>query len=110
MKGEIAQLIKTASSEESETESEDKTSESPSSESETVFGTETPGEREEVEEATEEIEEAEEGLGQLAPIKPNGGGPMRQRSSITLRRASTASFRGPRGKTSDEEDNKVSCC
>lgn len=30
----------------------------------------------------------------------------RKNSSLTLRRASTASFRGPRGKVNDEEENK----
>ncbi|KAK3717789.1 ATP-binding cassette glutathione S-conjugate transporter ycf1 [Vermiconidia calcicola] len=106
MKGEIAQLIKTASSEESEQSEDDKTSDSPSTESETVYGNETPAEDVEEEEALEE-EEAQEDVGYLAPIKPNGGGPLRKGSSVTLRRASTASFRGPRGKTTDEEENKV---
>lgn len=37
-----------------------------------------------------------------------GNGPMaaRKNSNLTLRRASTASFRGPRGKMNDEEENK----
>lgn len=96
MKGEIAQLIKTASSE------EDKGSSSPSSESDTMYETENP-------DWEDENDEAQEGGDQLAPIKPNGGGPLRARSSLTLRRASTASFRGPRGKLNDEEDNKVRC-
>lgn len=30
----------------------------------------------------------------------------RKNSNLTLRRASTASFRGPRGKVTDEEENK----
>lgn len=30
----------------------------------------------------------------------------RKNSNLTLRRASTASFRGPRGKLNDEEENK----
>lgn len=102
MRGEIASLIKTASSEESE--EGDKASDSPSTESETVYGTETPED-----EDIEERAEAEEGLSQLAPIKTSGaGGPMRKGSNLTLRRASTASFRGPRGKVTDEEDSKVS--
>lgn len=94
MKGEIAQLIKTASSE------EEQESSSPSSTSGTVYEEEEP-------DYEDEDDEAQEGGDQLAPIKPNGGGPLRKGSNITLRRASTASFRGPRGKLSDEEDNKV---
>ncbi|KAK4548531.1 hypothetical protein LTR36_009441 [Oleoguttula mirabilis] len=102
MKGEIAQLIRTASNEESsQTESEEasKGSGSPDSESETVYGEDDPDD-------ALEREEAQEGLTQLAPIKPRGGGPVRRSSNITLRRASTASFRGPRGKMTDEEEGK----
>lgn len=98
MKGEIAQLIKTASNEESQSEDESRASSSPS-ESETVYD-------EEGEDAME-AEEAQEGLTELAPIK-SGMGPARKHSELTLRRASTASFRGPRGKMNDEEENKVS--
>ncbi|KAK5127730.1 hypothetical protein LTR08_004230 [Meristemomyces frigidus] len=101
MKGEIAQLIRTASSEDqnqSESEVASKASGSPDSESETVYGEDDID--------AEEREEAQEGLTQLAPIKPNGGGPVRQMSTLTLRRASTASFRGPRGKMNDEEEGK----
>ena len=97
MKGEIAQLIKTASSEEADT---DKESSSPSTTSETMYESEEP-------DYEDENDEAQEGGDQLAPIKPNGGGPLRKGSNLTLRRASTASFRGPRGKMTDEEDNKV---
>ena len=99
MKGEIANLIKTASSDENG--DGDEASGSPTTESDTIYGTETP------EEAVEEQQEAEESVGHLVPIKPTGSGPMRKGSEITLRRASTASFHGPRGKLSDEEDNKV---
>ena len=100
MKGEIAQLIKTADSDEDADEG------TPSTESDTMYGTEYTEEEEE-EEHVEERSEAEEGISQLAPIKPNGGGPLRKGSSVTLRRASTASFKGPRGKVTDEEDGKV---
>jgi len=101
MKGEISQLIKTSSSEDQSETSEEasKDSGSPSSESETVYGADEP-------EDPEEAEEAQEGLTQLAPIKPGGGGPVRRTSNLTLRRASTASFRGPRGKLTDEEESK----
>ena len=102
MKGEIAQLIRTASSEDQQSDTSEeasKASGSPSSESETVYGMDDPDD-------PEEREEAQEGLTQLAPIKPQGRGPARRSSSMTLRRASTASFRGPRGKLTDEEENK----
>ena len=100
MKGDIAQLIKTASTEDSSAD-DDKESSTPSGESDTVYGTESP------EEDIEDQEESQESIGHLAPIKPSGGGPLRKHSSLTLRRASTASFKGPRGKMTDEEDNKV---
>ncbi|KAM0714363.1 hypothetical protein Q7P37_010150 [Cladosporium fusiforme] len=100
MKGEIAQLIKTANNEE---ESQDDTQLSQSdsrSDVDTMYGADDP-------DGPEEVEEAQEGLTQLAPIKASGRGPpLRKTSDLTLRRASTASFRGPRGKMTDEEENK----
>lgn len=55
----------------------------------------------------EEIEEAQEGLAELAPIKtgPSSSSAIQKRagSMSTLRRASAASFKGPRGKLQDEE-------
>jgi ABC-type multidrug transport system fused ATPase/permease subunit len=98
MKGEIAHLIKTASN--NENEDADNASESLSTESLTIYEDSTP-------EDVEEHQEAEESVGHLAPIKPGSGKPMRKDSNLTLRRASTVSFHGPRGKLSDEEDNKV---
>lgn len=98
MKGEISSLIKTASNEDqSEDESKESTgTEGPDSdESGTVFGTDPDSD-------PEEIEEAQEGLTELAPIK-TGGRPARRASGLSLRRASTASFRGPHGKLLDEE-------
>ncbi|KAK5109510.1 hypothetical protein LTR62_006962 [Meristemomyces frigidus] len=100
MKGEISQLIKTSSSEDQnqseEVESENASSTSPVSEAETAY------------DDPEEAEEAQEGLAQLAPIKPGPGtGPARQSSYMTLRRASTASFKGPRARMTDEEDGKA---
>jgi hypothetical protein len=97
MKGEISHLIKTASNNENDG---DNASESLSTESLTIYEDATP-------EDVEEQQEAEESVGHLAPIKPGSGRPMRKDSHITLRRASTVSFHGPRGKLSDEEDNKV---
>ncbi|TKA74270.1 hypothetical protein B0A55_06197 [Friedmanniomyces simplex] len=97
MKGEIAQLIRTSSSEDNSQDESEASSDSALSEAETQYSPEDLLER----------EEAQEGLTQLAPIKPSGGGPVRRaNSSNTLRRASTASFRGPRGKMTDEEENK----
>ncbi|KAK0862145.1 ATP-binding cassette glutathione S-conjugate transporter ycf1 [Friedmanniomyces endolithicus] len=97
MKGEIAQLIRTSTSEDSSQDVSEASSDSPLSEAETQYSPED----------ILEAEEAQEGLTQLAPIKPGGGGPVRRaNSSTTLRRASTASFRGPRGKLTDEEESK----
>lgn len=54
----------------------------------------------------EEIEEAQENVPELAPIKTGASSSAQKRSGSmsTLRRASAASFKGPRGKLSDEED------
>ncbi|KAI0199662.1 metal resistance protein YCF1 [Astrocystis sublimbata] len=56
----------------------------------------------------EEIEEAQEGLAELAPIKTGASSTLQHRrgSMGTLRRASAASFRGPRGKLGDEEESR----
>ena len=105
MRGEIANLMKTIQGEDAESEATDRPSPTASSESSTVYATEA------VEEPVVDVEEAQEGLAQLAPIRPGGGkvgGVGRKESSVTLRRASTASFRGPRGGGGDEEENKVS--
>ncbi|KAL9091860.1 MAG: hypothetical protein Q9165_004611 [Trypethelium subeluteriae] len=102
MKGEIAELIKTTNNED-QGEEESKGSESTiessgSDDSATVFGTGPNSE----EEAANEVQEGPTQLTQLAPIRPSAG-PARKASGMTLRRASTASFRGPRGKLTDEE-------
>ncbi|KAI9818464.1 MAG: hypothetical protein M1827_000523 [Pycnora praestabilis] len=96
MKGEVASLIRTANNEESQGEGEGKElGSSGSEESSTVFGTGPNSEG-------EEADEAQEGVSELAPIRP-GGGTARKSSMMTLRRASTVSFHGPRGKLTDEE-------
>ncbi|KAL1984730.1 hypothetical protein VTN96DRAFT_8763 [Rasamsonia emersonii] len=98
MKGEVATLIRTASSEDeddSETSLASKGDKSPSLESPTATD-----EAEESELSS--VDEAEERLGSLAPIKPHPAS-ERRASMATLRRASTASWHGPRG-TSDEEN------
>lgn len=97
MKGEIANLIKTALNED-QGESTSRTSESVLSEEETVYGA-SPGSDDEQDQ--EEVEAAQENT-HLEPLRP-GNGKARKSSFNTLRRASTASFRGPRGKDLDEE-------
>ncbi|KAF2763770.1 ATP-binding cassette glutathione S-conjugate transporter [Teratosphaeria nubilosa] len=101
MKGEIAQLIRNASN-----EVQSETSEAASKNSDETEVDHTLEEEEETIEDDEEREEAQEGLTQLTPIKANAPRPARKDSNMTLRRASTASFRGPRGKLTDEEENK----
>lgn len=101
MKGEIAQLIKTANNEEESPDDTQLSNSDSRSDADTMYGQDDP-------DGPLEAEEAQEGLTQLAPIKASGRGPpMRKTSDLTLRRASTASFRGPRGKMTDEEENKV---
>ncbi|THW49233.1 ATP-binding cassette glutathione S-conjugate transporter [Aureobasidium pullulans] len=96
MKGEISQLIKTASNEESNSESQ---SDSPDSDdSATVYETDPNSAQSEL-----EITQAQEGETELAPINTGGGRPVRRASGVSLRRASTASFAGPRGNLTDEE-------
>jgi hypothetical protein len=98
MKGEIAQLIKTSNNDESGNEETSKdVPESPSTES-VVSAADSP--------ESDEEDEADDEVGAIAPIRPNGGRPGRKDSNLTLRRASTASFRGPRGKMTDEEESK----
>jgi ATP-binding cassette subfamily C (CFTR/MRP) protein 1 len=94
-RGEIANLINTSENRDTSAESE------ATSDSSTILDYERPEEDEE----KDEIEEAQEHLTQLQPIRPGGTGVKRRKgSSGTLRRASTASFRGPRGKLRDEEE------
>ena len=96
MKGEISNLIKTASNQD-----QTPTSEPTSSGSSTAIDVERPEE----EHGKDEMEEAQERLTQLQPIRSSASGvKKRKASSVTLRRASTASFKGPRGKLRDEEE------
>ncbi|KAF2841494.1 multidrug resistance-associated protein 1 [Patellaria atrata CBS 101060] len=96
MRGEIASLMRTAQNEESRSEDESRESGSTGSDDSGTVYAPTSDEDE------ADSEEAQDGLTRLAPLKP-GHGAARKSSSTTLRRASTASFRGPRGKLSDEE-------
>ncbi|KAL8890967.1 MAG: hypothetical protein Q9215_001968 [Flavoplaca cf. flavocitrina] len=104
MRGEVSNLIKTANNEEegSPSPSEDSSKITSSHSSEdftTVIGT---GNGEE-----DDLDEAQEGIGDLAPLLANGSGTNRKSSFNTLRRASTASFKGPQGKLTDEEGAKT---
>ncbi|MCJ1418249.1 hypothetical protein MMC32_004596 [Xylographa parallela] len=101
MRGEVAYLIRTANNEEessaaSSSIEESKSSGSSTDESKTVFGTDPISEEEDSE------QEVQERLGSIEPIRP-GRATTRKSSFVTLRRASTASFKGPHGKLLDDE-------
>ncbi|RYP79230.1 hypothetical protein DL771_000208 [Monosporascus sp. 5C6A] len=98
MKGGVAELVRTAGQDSGPSSS---VASPDASGSETSTYIEPEGKLDK-----EEVEEAQEHLAQLAPIKsgPSSGAKKRTGSGSTLRRASAASFRGPRGKLSDEED------
>lgn len=99
MKGEIATLIRTSQNED---QSEDSAPSDGilSDEDSTVYGGSPASEDDQ---DREENEAAQEGASHLAPLR-TGNGTARKHSFATLRRASTASFKGPRGKTTDEEN------
>lgn len=104
MRGEVANLIKTANNEEEETSSPSEESSRATTTSESEDSTTVVGTGNEVEEDRDELQE---GIGELAPIRASGGGTGRKTSFNTLRRASTASFKGPVGKLNDEEGGKT---
>jgi ATP-binding cassette subfamily C (CFTR/MRP) protein 1 len=105
MKGEVANLLGSSVSEgeASPSPSEASRESEGSDESVTVVGTSAEDELEEM-----EAQESANDIGQLEPIR---AGPATKRKSSynelqrtnTLRRASSASFKGPRGKIADEE-------
>jgi ABC-type multidrug transport system fused ATPase/permease subunit len=99
MKGAVFDLIKTAGRDSDQNSLEGSPSGS-SSETSTVIEAVSSSQDK------EELEEAQEGLGALQSIKPGPGSSSKPRteSMATLRRASAASFRGPRGKLHDEEN------
>jgi ATP-binding cassette subfamily C (CFTR/MRP) protein 1 len=97
MKGEIATLIKTSQNEDQDTRTSDSVSDVESS----VYAG-SPGSDDQ---DRDETEAAQEGASHLAPLR-TGDGTARKHSFNTLRRASTASFKGPRGKAMDEEGLK----
>jgi ATP-binding cassette subfamily C (CFTR/MRP) protein 1 len=109
MKGEIANLLGSTVSDEEESSSTSEASRESEAEEEsvTVVGMSAEDDPEEV-----EAEEDANDLGQLQPI--HAGPTTRQKSSYdqlqranTLRRASSASFKGPRSKIIDEEGGAV---
>lgn len=94
-KGLVADLVKTAGQDQSGPSSA--TSSGPSSESSTVNGSDlNDSDRDALEDAGEPVPAAQHPEGDAA-------GKGRAMSTATLRRASAASFRGPRGKLIDEE-------
>ena len=95
-KGDIAQLANTSSNEGSPNDS-DESDEDKSSGEETVYA-----DFADEDDAVADSAIVENGTTSIAPIKP-GSDVLRKSSFATLRRASTASFRGPRGKIVDEE-------
>jgi ATP-binding cassette subfamily C (CFTR/MRP) protein 1 len=102
MKGEVANLIKTSQNEE-QGEADSRSSESIVSDEETtIYGTSPNSDAEDDHEA----EAAQENVAQLAPLRP-GNGTARKSSFNTLRRASTASFKGPRGKPLADEEGGI---
>ena len=94
-KGLVSELLKTAGQDSSNGSS---SSSGSASETSTVIEPDVSVEKEEMEEAQERVPE-------MVPIKaaPSTSDKPRSSSMSTLRRASTASFRGPRGKLTDEE-------
>ena len=96
MKGSVAEMLKTAGQDSSSASGSP--SSGSNSETSTVIEPESSQTKEELEESQEQVPEmAPIKTGQSLPIKPRTG------SMATLRRASSASFRGPRGKLTDEE-------
>jgi ABC-type multidrug transport system fused ATPase/permease subunit len=95
-KGLIADLLRTAGHD--STNASSGSSSGDSSETSTVIEPLSTQDKEELEEAQEQVPE-------MAPIKTGSSMLDKPRSSsmATLRRASTASFKGPRGKLTDEE-------
>lgn len=94
MKGEVANLVRTTMND-SDDEGEGSNLASPeSSDSATVI--DNPDSE------VSDTDEAEGEVGNLVPIR--SGGQARRQSTVTLRRASTASWHGPQRKVADEEN------
>ncbi|KAM0334168.1 hypothetical protein ACHAQA_001188 [Verticillium albo-atrum] len=99
MKGMVSDLIKTAG-QDSSGPSSSKASSSRSSTASTSIAEAVATSQEK-----DEMEEAQERVPEMEPIKTGASASAKKRSDsmATLRRASTASFKGPRGKLTDEE-------
>lgn len=104
MRGAVFDLIKTAGQNDSGSSSPVSSPSDSDSETSTVIEAGCSSQDK------EELAEAQEGLGALQAIKPGPGSASyhgqkpRTGSMATLRRASAASFKGPRGKLHDEEN------
>ena len=105
--GGVAELVRTANNEDA---SSDRNSKDPNESRDSRAGSVTSSAekyiQDDEETEVEEVEEAEEHEqpAYLTSIRP-AYGVVRKESMLTLRRASTASFHGPRGKLSDEEES-----
>ncbi|KAL9616795.1 MAG: hypothetical protein Q9160_008358 [Pyrenula sp. 1 TL-2023] len=100
MKGDVAGLIRSAANDEEESSSTSEISSTPeedSDESSAVIGANGNLELNDA-----EVGGTQQGMTQLAPIRPSPTA-ARKQSSYTLRRASTATFKGPMGRLTDEE-------
>ncbi|RAH75359.1 ATP-binding cassette glutathione S-conjugate transporter YCF1 [Aspergillus aculeatinus CBS 121060] len=95
MKGEVANLVRTTmnDSDDEGSGSEGRDPASEGSESTTVIENEDSD--------ISDPEDAEREIGSIAPIRANA---ERRKSTVTLRRASTATWKGPRRKLGDEEN------
>ena len=103
MRGEIANLIKSTTKDDGQESDGERSPSIEGMESDESTTAVASGFQDELD--AEEAEEARQEIGGLAPIRagPMGPSTARKTSFNTLRRASTASFRGPMGRTSDEE-------
>ena len=97
MRGEVANIIHSATNGEESSENTSPTIEAESSDESTFAYVDEDDDFE-----GQEPEESRENIGDLTPIKV-GRVTARKTSSNTLRRASTASFHGPTGHVGDEE-------
>ncbi|KAK9779422.1 putative Metal resistance protein YCF1 [Seiridium cardinale] len=99
MRGGISDLVKSTGQDSGQPSEEHSPEESSSESSSTYLEPDAAIDK-------EEIEEAQENVPELAPIRAGASSSANRRtgSMSTLRRASAASFKGPRGKLSDEED------
>lgn len=106
MRGEVANLVKTANDNSGSSTPSEATTETESDGSKTTnVGTGAMSEEDEV-----EIEQMQQHMGSMIPIKPgppSGGTAPRKESMVELRRASTVSFKRPHGKLLDEEGGDI---